>query len=47
MKILRRVAALIAIGALAFKGVLSFLNWFEKHDDDVAWSDEEDFEEVL
>ena len=47
MKFLRRVAALIALAALAFKGVLSFLNWFEKHDDDVAWSDEEDFEEVL
>jgi len=47
VKILRRVSALIALLALAFKGVLSFLNWFEQHDDEVAWSDEEELEEFL
>lgn len=47
MKILRRVTAVFALIALAFKGVLSFLSWFEKQDDDVAFSDDEELEEVI
>ena len=47
MKFLRRIIALFALIALAFKGVLSFLTWFEKQDDDVALSDEEELEEVI
>jgi hypothetical protein len=48
LKAFRRIVAVIALIAVAVKGVFSFLSWVEKQDDSAAsiWSDEEEFEEV-
>ncbi len=46
MKFLRRIFTLVALLAVAIRGILSFLTWFEKQEE-VDWSDEEDFEEVI
>ena len=48
IKALRRLTAFVALLAVAFKGVLSFLSWVEKQDEAQAvWSDDEDREEEL
>jgi hypothetical protein len=46
MKILRRVLAAVAVVALAFKGVASFLSWVERQDDQPAeaWLDEDELD---
>ncbi|MEY2822972.1 MAG: hypothetical protein ACO23J_04235 [Candidatus Nanopelagicaceae bacterium] len=47
-KILKRVLALVAVAAVAIKGVFSFLSWVEKQEelDGNIWSEDEEFEEV-
>ncbi|MEY3149664.1 MAG: hypothetical protein ACO3H7_01175 [Candidatus Nanopelagicaceae bacterium] len=48
IKALRRITAFVALLAVAFKGVLSFLSWVEKQDEAQAvWNDDEDREEEL
>jgi hypothetical protein len=46
MKIFRRLLAAIAVIALAFKGVASFLSWVERQDDQPAeaWLDEDELD---
>lgn len=46
MKILRRLLAAVAVIALAFKGVASFLSWVERQDDQPAeaWLDEDELD---
>ncbi|MBU6163845.1 MAG: hypothetical protein RL730_690 [Actinomycetota bacterium] len=46
MKLIRRILALIAILAVAIRGILSFLTWFEKQEE-IDWSDDEDLEEAI
>jgi hypothetical protein len=46
MKLIRRTLALIAILAVAIRGILSFLTWFEKQEE-IDWSDDEDLEEAI
>jgi hypothetical protein len=47
-KVIRRVFALLALAAVAVKGVFSFLSWVEKQDDleGSIWIEEEEMEEV-
>ncbi len=47
MRIIRRILAGVAVIALAFKGVASFLSWVERQDDQPAeaWLDEEEMDE--
>lgn len=47
-KAIRRLLALVAVAAVAIKGVFSFLSWVEKQEDldGNIWSEEEEFEEV-
>jgi hypothetical protein len=48
IKAIRRIAALITLIAVAFKGALSFLSWVEKQEEPQAvWTDEEDLEEAF
>lgn len=48
IKAIRRVAALITLLAMAFKGALSFLSWVEKQDEAQAvWSEDEELEEAF
>ena len=46
MKIIRRLLAAVAVIALAFKGVASFLSWVERQDDQPAeaWLDEDEID---
>lgn len=46
MKIVRRFLAAVAVVALAFKGVASFLSWVERQDDQPAeaWLDEDELD---
>jgi hypothetical protein len=46
MKIIRRLLAAVALIALAFKGVASFLSWVERQDDQPAeaWLDEDELD---
>jgi hypothetical protein len=46
MKIIRRLLAAVAVIALAFKGVASFLSWVERQDDQPAeaWLDEDELD---
>ncbi|MGA1158817.1 MAG: hypothetical protein ACO3UT_03305 [Candidatus Nanopelagicaceae bacterium] len=46
MNLIRRILALVAIIAVAIRGILSFLTWFEKQEE-IDWSDEEDLEEAI
>jgi hypothetical protein len=46
MKFFRRIFTLIALIAVAVRGILSFLTWFEKQEE-VEWVDDEEFEEVI
>jgi hypothetical protein len=46
VKLIRRILALIAILAVAIRGILSFLTWFEKQEE-IDWSDDEDLEEAI
>jgi hypothetical protein len=46
MKLIRRLIALIALVAVAIRGILSFLTWFEKQEE-IDWSDDEDLEEAI
>jgi hypothetical protein len=46
MKVIRRLIALIALVAVAIRGILSFLTWFEKQEE-IDWSDDEDLEEAI
>ena len=46
MKFFRRIFTLIALIAVAVRGILSFLTWFEKQEG-VEWSDDEEFEEGI
>jgi hypothetical protein len=47
-KLIRRLIALVAVVAVAIKGVFSFLSWVEKQEelDGNIWSEDEEFEEV-
>jgi hypothetical protein len=47
MKSIRRLLAGLAVIALAFKAVASFLSWVERQDDQPAeaWLDEEELDE--
>ena len=47
MKFIRRILAGLAVIALAFKGVASFLSWVERQDDQPAeaWLDEDELDE--
>jgi hypothetical protein len=47
-KAIRRLLALVAVVAVAIKGVFSFLSWVEKQEDldGNIWSEDEEFEEV-
>jgi hypothetical protein len=47
LKAFRRILALLALVAVAVKGVFSFLSWVEKQDDSAEsiWSDDEEHEE--
>ena len=47
-KLFRRIVALLAVAAVAIKGVFSFLSWVEKQEelDGNIWSEDEEFEEV-
>ena len=46
MKFLRRIFTLVALLAVAIRGILSFLTWFEKQEE-IDWSDDEDLEEAI
>ena len=48
MKTIRRLLAVLAVIALAFKGVASFLSWVERQDDQPAeaWLDEDELDET-
>jgi hypothetical protein len=46
VKLIRRILALIAILAVAIRGILSFLTWFEKQEE-IDWSDDEDLEDAI
>ncbi len=46
MKFFRRIFTLIALIAVAVRGILSFLTWFEKQEE-VEWADDEEFEEAI
>jgi multidrug resistance efflux pump len=46
MKLIRRLIALIALVAVAIRGILSFLTWFEKQEE-IDWTDDEDLEEAI
>jgi hypothetical protein len=46
MKVIRRLITLIALVAVAIRGILSFLTWFEKQEE-IDWSDDEDLEEAI
>jgi hypothetical protein len=43
MKVIRRLITLVAV---AIRGILSFLTWFEKQEE-IDWSDDEDLEEAI
>ncbi|CAB4907915.1 unannotated protein [freshwater metagenome] len=47
-KAIRRIAAAIVVGLLAFKAVASFLSWIERQEDSTAeaWIDEDEFEDA-
>lgn len=48
MKFVRRIFAVITLLAVAMKGVLSFLSWVEKQEDDeTMWVESEEFEEAF
>ena len=48
MKVLRRVSAIVALMALAFKSGLTFLSWVDKQDaHDSIWAEEEELEETF
>lgn len=47
MKLLRRIFALIALLAVAIRGILSFLSWFEQQEVASVWVDDEEFEEAF
>lgn len=48
MRAVRRVSAIVALMALAFKGGLSFLSWMNKQDaHDSIWAEEEELEEAF
>lgn len=48
MKLLRGTLALAALIAVALRGILSFLNWFESQvESDINWADEEELEEAF
>lgn len=48
MKIFRRILAAVAVIAVAFKGIASFLSWAERQDNQAAeaWVDEDEFDEA-
>lgn len=48
MKLLRGILALAALIAVALRGILFFLNWFESQvESDINWADEEELEEAF
>jgi hypothetical protein len=48
MKSIRRIFALVALIAVAIKGILSFLSWFEKQEEvSTVWTDDEEFEDAI
>ncbi|MEY2815034.1 MAG: hypothetical protein RIS05_782 [Actinomycetota bacterium] len=48
MKIIRRILAAVAVIALAFKGIASFLSWAERQDNQAAeaWVDEDEVDDA-
>jgi len=48
MKVFRAVLAIVAIVAVAVRGIFSFLNWFESQiEPEATWADEEELEEAF
>jgi len=48
MKFFRRIFTLVALIAVAIKGILSFLSWFEKQEEvSTVWTDDEEFEDAI
>jgi len=47
-KAIRRIAAAVAVGLLAYKAVASILSWIELQEDSTAeaWIDEDEFEDA-
>lgn len=48
LKIVRRVAGIVALTMLSFRAVGSFLSWVEKQEDEPqsVWADEDEFEDA-
>lgn len=48
MRIFRRIFTLFALLAVAFRGILTFLDWFERQESvEMNWSDDEEMEEAF
>jgi len=48
MKAIRRVIALATLLTVAVRGIVSFLNWFEKQEEvGAVWAEEEEQEEFF
>jgi hypothetical protein len=48
MKLLRRLFTFVALLAVAIKGILSFLSWFEKQEEvSTVWADDEEYEDAI
>ncbi|MEY2732163.1 MAG: hypothetical protein RLZZ523_34 [Actinomycetota bacterium] len=48
IKAIRRIAALVTLLVVAFKGVLTFLSWVEKQEEvETVWADDEESEEIF
>ena len=48
MKFLRRIFTFFALLAVAVRGILSFLDWFERQESvAMNWSDDEEMEEAF
>ena len=47
-KVIRRVAAVLTLLAMAVKGVWAFLSWVEKQEPvETSWADDEEMEEAF
>ena len=48
MKAVRRIIALATLLTVAVRGIVSFLNWFEKQEEvGAVWAEEEEHEEYF
>ena len=48
IKVVRRIAGIVALTMLSFRAVGSFLSWVEKQEDEPqsVWADEDEFEDA-